>query len=32
MKKEIIVSATANEIRIAITEDERLAELYVESP
>jgi ribonuclease G len=32
MKKEIIVSATANEIRIAITEEERLAELYVESP
>lgn len=32
MKKEIIINATANEIRIAITEDERLAELYVESP
>jgi ribonuclease G len=32
MKKEIIINATANEIRIAITEDEHLAELYVESP
>ncbi|RCK71917.1 MAG: Cytoplasmic axial filament protein CafA and Ribonuclease G [Ignavibacteriae bacterium] len=32
MKKEIIINATANEIRIAITEDGRLAELYVESP
>ncbi len=32
MRKEIIINATANEIRIAITEDKRLAELYVESP
>ena len=32
MKKEIIINATANEIRIAITEDNRLAELYVETP
>jgi ribonuclease G len=32
MKKEIILNATANEIRIAITEDGRLAELFVESP
>ncbi len=32
MKKEIIMNATANEIRIAITEDGRLAELFVETP
>jgi ribonuclease G len=32
MKKEIIINATDAEIRIAITEDNRLAELYVESP
>jgi len=32
MRKEIIINATANEIRIAITEDRRLAELYVETP
>lgn len=32
MKKEIIINATANEIRIAITEDGRLAELFVETP
>ncbi|MBI3765064.1 MAG: ribonuclease E/G [Ignavibacteriales bacterium] len=32
MRKEIIINATANEIRIAITEDKRLAELYVETP
>ncbi len=32
MKKEIIINATANEIRIAITEDNRLAELFVETP
>ncbi len=32
MKKEIVINETANEIRIAITEDKRLAELYVESP
>lgn len=32
MKKEIIINATVNEIRIAITEDGRLAELFVETP
>lgn len=32
MRKEIIINATANEIRIAITEDGRLAELFVETP
>jgi ribonuclease G len=32
MKKEIILNATANETRIAITEDGRLAELFVETP
>ncbi len=32
MRKEIIINATANEIRIAITEDRGLAELYVETP
>ncbi len=32
MKKEFIMNATANEIRIAITEDGRLAEFFVESP
>ncbi len=32
MKKEIIINETANEIRIAITEEKRLAELYVETP
>jgi len=32
MRKEIVINATANEIRIAITEDKRLAELYVETP
>src|SRR5215468_1687262 len=32
MKKEIIINATDNEIRIAITEENRLAELYVETP
>lgn len=32
MKKEIFINATSNEIRIAITEDGRLAELYVETP
>lgn len=32
MRKEIIINATANEVRIAITEDRRLAELYVETP
>lgn len=32
MRKEIIINATESEIRIAITEDRRLAELYVETP
>ncbi len=32
MQKEIIINSTANEIRIAITEDGRLAELFVETP
>jgi ribonuclease G len=32
MKKEIIINATANEVRIALTEDNQLAELYVETP
>ncbi len=32
MKKEIIINATGSEIRIAIAEDDRLAELYVEHP
>lgn len=32
MKKEIILNATARETRIAITEDGRLAELFVETP
>jgi ribonuclease G len=32
MKKEIILNATANETRIAITEDGRLAELFVDTP
>jgi len=32
MKKEIIINAAANETRIAITEDGRLAELFVENP
>ncbi|MFQ5797417.1 MAG: ribonuclease E/G [Bacteroidota bacterium] len=32
MKKEIIMNATANEIRIAITEDGRLAEFFVQTP
>lgn len=32
MKREIIINATANEVRIAITEDDRLAELYAETP
>ena len=31
MKKEIIINAGANETRIAITEDGRLAELFVET-
>ena len=32
MKKNIIINSTANEHRIAILEDSRLAELFVESP
>ncbi len=32
MKKEIIINSTTNEIRIAITEDGKLAELFVETP
>jgi ribonuclease G len=32
MKKEIIINSTANEIRIAITEESKLAELFVETP
>jgi ribonuclease G len=32
MKKEIIINGAANETRIAITEDGRLAELFVENP
>ena len=32
MKKEILINSVGNEIRIAITEDARLAELFVETP
>ncbi len=32
MKKEIIINETADQIRIAITEEGRLAEIFVESP
>ncbi len=32
MKKEIIINSTLNEERIAITEDGKLAELYIELP
>lgn len=32
MKKDIIINSTANEHRIAILEDDRLAELFVETP
>lgn len=32
MKKEIVINAAANETRIAITEDGRLAEIFVENP
>lgn len=32
MKKEIIINATLNELRLAITEDSRLAELFIEMP
>ena len=31
MKKEIVINAAANETRIAITEDGRLAEIFVET-
>jgi ribonuclease G len=31
MKKEIIINATDNEVRLALTEDDQLAELYVEN-
>ena len=32
MRKEIVINSTANEIRIAITEEGKLAELFVETP
>lgn len=32
MKKEILINSVGNEIRIAITEDGRLAEMFVETP
>lgn len=32
MKKEIIINATSSELRVAITEDGRLAELFLELP
>lgn len=32
MKKEIIISSTSNENRIAITEDSKLCEYYIENP
>ena len=32
MKKDIIINSTANEHRIAILEDGKLAELFVETP
>jgi len=32
MKKEIIISSAADDIRIAITEDKKLAELFLETP
>jgi ribonuclease G len=32
MKKEILISSTSNENRIAITEDGRLSELFIENP
>ena len=32
MKKEILVNSTSNEVRIAITEDGKLSELFYESP
>jgi ribonuclease G len=32
MKKEILINSTSNEVRIAITEDGKLTEFFVESP
>ncbi|MBS1914382.1 MAG: Rne/Rng family ribonuclease [Bacteroidetes bacterium] len=32
MKKEIVINATSSEIRVAITEDDRLAEIFLEVP
>jgi len=32
MRKEIVINSTANEVRIAITEEGKLAELFVETP
>ena len=32
MKKEIIINSAINEVRIAITEDNRLAEFFIETP
>ncbi len=32
MKKEIIINATLNEVRVAITEDKKLAEFFIELP
>jgi len=32
MKKEILINSTSNESRIAITEDGKLAELFIENP
>lgn len=32
MKKEIIINETADQVRIAITEDAKLAEIFVETP
>ena len=32
MKKEIVINSTANEHRIAILEEGKLAELFVETP
>ena len=32
MKKEILISSTSSENRIAITEDGKLSELFIENP
>ncbi len=32
MKKEIVINETADQVRIAITEDSRLAEIFVDTP